>query len=384
MKLNYNEQILKVTESEIRKFNDYARANNAEYYLTLGEPDFYTPEVIVEATEKAMNEHKTKYGPTPGNLSLRKKICEFENKFNNVNYNPEEVIITQGSTEAITSALFTILNPDDEVIIPIPAYPMYREIVTYQKAKVVTLDTSNNNFQISKEMINSVITDKTKCIILTSPNNPTGTILSDESLNNIHDAIKDKGIFVICDDVYNQIVYTERKPGFVRFQDMKDRIVVCQSYSKSYAMPGWRCGYMLASEEFIFHAKKIHQYMIVALNTFIQDGMEVALDIDNQYMIDSYKERRDYVYNRLVNMGLDVVLPDGAFYIFPSIEKLGISSMDFCKRLVKDYKVAIIPGFCFEQDKYIRISYCVAMDVIKIACDKIEKFVNVLKKEKNL
>ena len=382
MKLNYNEQILKVTESEIRKFNDYARANNAEYYLTLGEPDFYTPEVIVEATEKAMNEHKTKYGPTPGNLSLRKKICEFENKFNNVNYNPEEVIITQGSTEAITSALFTILNPDDEVIIPIPAYPMYREIVTYQKAKVVTLDTSNNNFQISKEMINSVITDKTKCIILTSPNNPTGTILSDESLNNIHDAIKDKGIFVICDDVYNQIVYTERKPGFVRFQDMKDRIVVCQSYSKSYAMPGWRCGYMLASEEFIFHAKKIHQYMIVALNTFIQDGMEVALDIDNQYMIDSYKERRDYVYNRLVNMGLDVVLPDGAFYIFPSIEKLGISSMDFCKRLVKDYKVAIIPGFCFEQDKYIRISYCVAMDVIKIACDKIEKFVNVLKKEK--
>ena len=331
MKLNYNEQILKVTESEIRKFNDYARANNAEYYLTLGEPDFYTPEVIVEATEKAMNEHKTKYGPTPGNLSLRKKICEFENKFNNVNYNPEEVIITQGSTEAITSALFTILNPDDEVIIPIPAYPMYREIVTYQKAKVLTLDTSNNNFQISKEMINSVITDKTKCIILTSPNNPTGTILSDESLNNIHDAIKDKGIFVICDDVYNQIVYTERKPGFVRFQDMKDRIVVCQSYSKSYAMPGWRCGYMLASEEFIFHAKKIHQYMIVALNTFIQDGMEVALDIDNQYMIDSYKERRDYVYNRLVNMGLDVVLPDGAFYIFPSIEKLGISSMDFCK-----------------------------------------------------
>lgn len=384
MKLNYNEQILKVTESEIRKFNDYARANNAEYYLTLGEPDFYTPEVIVEATEKAMNEHKTKYGPTPGNLSLRKKICEFENKFNNVNYNPEEVIITQGSTEAITSALFTILNPDDEVIIPIPAYPMYREIVTYQKAKVVTLDTSNNNFQISKEMINSVITDKTKCIILTSPNNPTGTILSDESLNNIHNAIKDKGIFVICDDVYNQIVYTERKPGFVRFQDMKDRIVVCQSYSKSYAMPGWRCGYMLASEEFIFHAKKIHQYMIVALNTFIQDGMEVALDIDNQYMIDSYKERRDYVYNRLVNMGLDVVLPDGAFYIFPSIEKLGISSMDFCKRLVKDYKVAIIPGFCFEQDKYIRISYCVAMDVIKIACDRIEKFVNVLKKEKKI
>lgn len=140
---------------------------------------------------------------------------------------------------------------------------------------------------------------------------------------------------------------------------------------------------MLASEEFVFHAKKIHQYMIVALNTFIQDGMEVAFDIDNQYMIDSYKMRRDYIYDRLVKMGLDVVLPDGAFYIFPSIKKLNISSMEFCKRLVRDYKVAIIPGYCFSNDNFIRISYCVSMDIIKIACDRIEEFVNKLRNENN-
>ncbi len=383
MQLKYNEQILKVTESEIRKFNDYAKENNAEYYLTLGEPDFYTPDQIVNKTIEALNNHKTKYGPTPGNLSLRKKICEFEKKFNKLNYNPNEVLITQGSTEAITSALFTILNPNDEVIIPIPAYPMYAEIVKYQKANVINIDTSSNNFQITKEMLDNAINEKTKCIILTSPNNPTGSILSDESLENVYNAVKDKPIFIICDDVYNQIVYKDKKPGFVKYQDLKDRIIVCQSYSKSYAMPGWRCGYMLASEEFVFHAKKIHQYMIVALNTFIQDGMEVAFDIDNQYMIDSYKMRRDYIYDRLVKMGLDVVLPDGAFYIFPSIKKLNISSMEFCKRLVRDYKVAIIPGYCFSNDNFIRISYCVSMDIIKIACDRIEEFVNKLRNENN-
>lgn len=384
MKLEFNEQILKVSESEIRKFNDYAHQNDAKYYLTLGEPDFYTPDGVVNKTIDALKEHKTKYGPTPGNLSLRKKISEFEYKKHNIKYDVDEILITQGSTEAITATLFTILNPGDEVIIPIPAYPMYREIVNYQKANVIMLDTTNNKFQISKEMINSVISDKTKCIILTSPNNPTGSVLNDESLKNIYEVVKDKPIFILCDDVYNQIIYNDNLSGFYKYQDLHDRIIICQSYSKSYAMPGWRCGYMLASKELTYHAKKIHQYMIVAENTFIQDGMEEALNCDNKYMIDSYKERRDYVYNRLIKMGLDVDLPDGAFYIFPSIKKYNMSSLEFCKRLVKDYKVAIIPGFCFDADDFIRISYCVSMDLIKIACDKIEEFLKVLKKENNM
>ena len=375
MKIELNKEILKVDQSEIRKFNDYAKSVGADTLLTLGEPDFNTPDQITNACIDALKKHKTKYGPTVGFLSLREKIIKFEKKFNNVDYSTDEILITHGSTEAITSAFFTMLNPLDEVIIPIPAYPMYRQIIQYKNARVVTIDTTNTNFQITKEQLENAITEKTKCIILTSPNNPTGAILSNESLENVYNAVKNKPIFVLCDDVYNQIIYSKRNLGFSKYQDIKDQIIVCQSYSKSYAMPGWRCGYMLANKEFIMHATKIHQYMIVALNTFIQDAMEVALEYKSDEMVESYKKRRDYIYNRLINMGLEVIEPQGAFYIFPSIKKLGISSLEFCQRLANEYKVAIIPGYCFEAEGYIRISYCVSMDKIIKACDAIEDLI---------
>ncbi len=381
MKIELNKEIMLVEQSEIRQFNDYTKSVGADIVLTLGEPDFYTPQEITDSCIKALNEHKTKYGPTLGFLNLREKICEFERRVNHVNYTPDEVIITQGSTEALTSAFFTMLNKDDEVIIPIPAYPMYRQIIQYKQAKVVTIDTTVSDFQITKEQLQKAITNKTKCIVLTSPNNPTGCIYNEQTLENIHEAVKDKPIFVLCDDVYNQIVYQKRTPGFVKYQDIKDQIIVCQSYSKSYAMPGWRCGYMLANQEFCTHAAKIHQYMIVALNTFLQDAMITALDYDPTPMVESYKARRDYIYQRLCAMGLDVKKPEGAFYIFPSIQKLGISSLEFCKRFAKEYKVAIIPGHCFETDDYIRISYCVSMETIITACDRLEEFINSLRKK---
>lgn len=379
MKIKLNNQITKVEQSEIRWFNDYARAAGANVILTLGEPDFNTPKEIKDACINALNNNKTKYGPTLGFLNVREKICEFVKKFEHVAYTPDEVLVTHGSTEGLTSAFFTMLNPGDEVIIPIPAYPMYRQIIEYMQGKVVTIDTTSTNFQITKEQLDKAITNKTKCIILTSPNNPTGSIYSNKTYETIYNAVKDKPIFVLCDDVYNQIVYSKREVGFIKYQDIKDQIIICQSYSKSYAMPGWRCGYVLASKEFCVEAAKIHQYMIVALNTFIQDSMIKALDYDSSSMVASYKERRDYIYNRLVKMGLDVKLPDGAFYIFPSIKKFGISSLDFCKRFAEEYKVAIIPGHCFETDDYIRISYCVSMDTIKTACDRLEEFIKTLK-----
>lgn len=384
MNIKLNEEILKVEQSEIRKFNDYAKSVGAEVILTLGEPDFDTPEEIKNSCIAALKKNKTKYGPTLGFLELRKKICEFEKRVNQVEYFPEEVIITHGSTEALTTAFFTMLNEDDEVIIPIPAYPMYRQIIQYKKAKVVPIDTTKSNFQITKEQLDKAITNKTKCIVLTSPNNPTGSIYTDETLENIYQAVKNKPIFILCDDVYNQIVYTNRKPGFVKYQDIKNQIIVCQSYSKSYAMPGWRCGYMLANKEFCMHAAKIHQYMIVALNTFLQDSMITALDYNPTSMIKDYQKRRDYIYKRLIDMGLEVIKPEGAFYIFPSILSLGISSLEFCKRFANEYKVAIIPGFCFEAEGYIRISYCVSMNTITTACDRLEEFIQKLKKEKQL
>lgn len=376
--ISLNNRILKVETSKIRQFNDYAKSVGANVILTLGEPDFNTPDEISKEAIKALNEHQTKYGPTPGFLDLRKKICEYEKRVNSFDCTPDEIIITHGSTEALTSALFTMLNPLDEVIVPNPAYPMYRQMVEFMGGKLVTIDTTNTDFQITKEQIHKAITPKTKAIILTSPNNPTGSVFNDETYNVIYEAIKDKPIYVICDDVYNQIIFENRKPGFVRFKDMKDKIIVCQSYSKSYAMPGWRCGYMIANKEFIVHASKIHQYMIVALNTFIQPAMIKALDYDSKDMVKSYKERRDYIYKRLVDMGLEVKKPEGAFYIFPSIKKFHMSSTDFCKRFAEEYKVAIIPGDCFEADDFIRLSYCVDFDTIKTACDRLEQFIKTL------
>lgn len=376
--INLNERILKVETSKIRQFNDYAKKVGADVILTLGEPDFNTPEEITKEAIKALNEHQTKYGPTPGFLELRKKICEYEKRMNSYICTPDEILITHGSTEALTSALFTMLNPLDEVIVPIPAYPMYRQMVEFMGAKIITIDTTVSDFQVTKEQITQALSPKTKAIILTSPNNPTGSIFNDSTYENIYQAIKDKPIYIICDDVYNQIIFENRQPGFTRYQNIKEKIIVCQSYSKSYAMPGWRCGYMIANQEFIKHASKIHQYMIVALNTFIQPAMIKALDYDSTSMVKSYKERRDYIYKRLLDMKLEVKKPEGAFYIFPSIKKFHLSSTEFCKRFAEEYKVAIIPGDCFEADDFIRISYCVDFKTIQIACDRLEQFIKEL------
>lgn len=377
----YNQRILQVQTSKIRQFNDYTKEVGADVILTLGEPDFFTPEEITEEAIKSLKQHQTKYGPTPGFLEVRKKVCEYEKRVNAYPCTPEEVLITHGSTEALTSALFTMLNAGDEVIVLNPTYPMYRQMVEFMGGKLIPIDTTKTNFQVTRKQLEEAISSHTKAIILTSPNNPTGSVLNDTSYEIIYDVVKDKPIYIICDDVYNQIIFENRKPGFVRYTDLKEKIIVCQSFSKSYAMPGWRCGYMIANKEFISHAVKIHQYMIVALNTFIQPAMMKALDYDSKDMVESYKKRRDYIYNRLINMGLEVEKPEGAFYIFPSIKKFKLSSFEFCKRFALKYKVAIIPGDCFEADDYIRISYCVDFETIQTACDRLELFIKELENE---
>ncbi len=383
MDIQLNRNIEKVETSEIRQFNDYARSVGANVILTLGEPDFHTPQAIATKAIKALEAHQTKYGPTLGFLDLRKKIVEFEKRVNDFSCTPEEIIITHGSTEGLTSALFTMLNPGDEVIIPIPAYPMYRQMIEFMGGKVVPIDTTLSKFQITENALLQAITPKTKAIILTSPNNPTGSVFTDETYEILHNVLKNKPIYIICDDVYNQIIYKNRKPGFVRYKDMKNQIIVCQSYSKSYAMPGWRCGYLIAPKEFCEQACKIHQYMIVALNTFIQPAMIEALDYDSSSMVKSYQERRDYIYQRLLSMGLEVEKPEGAFYIFPSIKKFGVKSFEFCSRFAKEYKVAIIPGHCFEADDYVRLSYCVDFKTIETACDRLEQFIKKLMEEQH-
>lgn len=381
MSIKLNENIQKIETSLIRRFNDMAVRQNAELFLTLGEPAFNTPDSVKQACVDALYQNKTHYGPNTGIKELREKVSEFEKRKNNLDYTPDEVMITNGSTEALTCALFTILNPGDEVIIPTPAFLLYEMIITYTGAKAVYMDMSANDFQISKKMLDEYITDKTKAIILTSPNNPSGTIFNADTLENVRSAVKDRDIFVICDECYNQLVFTDEKPkSFCNFSDMRDRIIVCQSFSKPYAMTGWRLGYMMAPGYIIKHAMKAHQFMTVSAGTFVQYAGIAALDFDPSQFVAVYKKRRDYVYDRLVKMGFDVIKPDATFYIFPSVRKFGLDSYEFCKRLLEEQSVVIIPGVAFGSEGNVRISFCVDDDVLVKALDRIEIFVKNLAK----
>ena len=379
MEERLNQQILKVEESLIRKFNSIAQSKKAKYFLTLGEPDFFTPTEIKDACIKALEANKTKYSLTIGNVDFRKKIQAFELDLNDVYYEEEEILITTGSTEALTCSLLTMINPLDEVILLTPTYPMYQEIITFAGGIPVKIDTSFEDFQLTEAKLADAITPRTKAIIVTSPNNPTGSIFNDDSLEVIHQAVLKHGLFVISDECYNQLVYEPRRLGISKFQDIKDSIIVCQSLSKPYAMTGWRLGYMLASKEFLKHAVKLHQYMVVCVNNFTQDAGIAALDYDPSEMVESYRERRDYVYERLCRMGMEVVKPEGAFYMFPSIEKYGLNSWEFCTQLVEKEGIALIPGKCFEADNFVRISYCIEMSVIIKAMDGLERFIERLK-----
>ncbi|MCL1990619.1 MAG: aminotransferase class I/II-fold pyridoxal phosphate-dependent enzyme [Defluviitaleaceae bacterium] len=378
MKELLNSRLGEAEESLIRKFSQLAVKLGAKHILTLGEPDFDTPNEMKQSLVKALEAGKTSYGMSAGNEDFRQAISAFEKRVNHVQYDPSEIVITAGATESLTVALLTMLNPGDEVINLTPAYPLYKNVVTFAGAKMVNIDISKHHFQLSTDVLEAAITKQTKVIVLTSPNNPTGTMLSDESLDVVYEAVKKHQFFVISDEVYNQIVYDKRRLGFSKYQDIRDYIIVCQSLSKPYAMTGWRLGYLMAPKWFIEEATKAHQYMVLTVNTFVQDGGITALDYDVTEMVTSYRVRRDYVMGRLTAMGLDFPNPDGAFYIFPSIKKFGLGSWAFCEQLVHAEGVALVPGLCFDADDHIRVSYCVDMKTLEAGLDGLERFVATL------
>ena len=373
-----NERLLGVSEILMRKFNQAALAWGAKHILTLGEPNFDTPDAIKASGIKAIEAGKTSYGTSYGNLDFRQEIRAFEARVNQVDYELTEIMVTVGATEGLTAALLAMLNPGDEVINLTPAYPLYKNVVALAGANLVSIDVTKNNFQLSAAMLEAAISTKTKAIILTSPNNPTGTILNSKSLEVVYQAVKKHQFFVISDEVYNQIVYEKRRLGFSKYQDIRDYIVVCQSLSKPYAMTGWRLGYMLAPLWFMKEVMKIHQYMVIAANTFIQDAGITALRMDVRQVVESYRKRRDYAVSRLQKMGFEFPNPEGAFYIFISIGKYGLKSWDFCEQLIRAEEVALTPGICFDADDHVRVSYCVGMDTLIQGMDGLERFIATL------
>ena len=379
MELRMNSALDAVQKSGIRVFTQMARQEPGCLFLTLGEPDFDTPSPICQAAKDSLDAGETHYGENNGQLFLRKAISAFEQEKHGLQYAPEEIIVTVGATEALFCALFGLLNPGDEVIVPTPAFGLYESIVKLCRGVYVPLDTRKAQFQITAEQLRSAITPRTKALILTSPNNPTGCIYSRETIQAIHEVVREHPLFLLCDEVYRDLADTEDYESLSACSDLRPRLIVAQSFSKPYAMTGWRAGYLMADAPIIEQLSKVHQYAVVSVAPFVQRACAEALRWDIAPMRETYRRRRDYVCARLTAMGLPYFRPQGAFYVFPSIESCGMDSVTFCTRLVKEGKLACTPGSCFGAEGFIRISCCYSDEILREGMDRLEHFWSAVK-----
>ncbi|HBI05117.1 MAG TPA: aminotransferase A [Paenibacillaceae bacterium] len=377
--INQKVQCIKI--SGIRKFYNKVMNYPDAISLTIGQPDFTTPEHIKEAAIQAIVDNKTIYTPNAGLLELRIAAADYmQNKYG-LSYNPkDEVITTSGASEAIDITLRTILEEGVEVILPGPVYPGYEPLVTMCGAVPVYIDTRKNGFRLSAELLKEKITDKTRCIIIPSPSNPTGCVLTKENLREIVDLIQDKSIFVLSDEIYSELVYEGEHVSIASFPTMRDKTIIINGLSKSHAMTGWRIGFTFAPAYLTRHMLKVHQYNVTCASSVSQYAAIAALTEgfnDGLPMREEYSLRRDYVFNRLIDMGFEVEKPNGAFYILPSIEKFGMKSEEFADRLLAEARVAVVPGDAFSEygEGFIRISYAYSMEVLQEGLDRIEAFI---------
>ena len=376
MRDHLNPRVFDLQRSSIREYSNLAAATPDCIRLTLGEPEFDTPAPITEALFTAAKDGDTHYITNNGTFALRERIARFETEQNGFETSADEIIVTAGATEGLMVALTGILAPGDEVVIPTPAFVLYEQLVKLCGGVPVALNTASNGFQIREP--ETVFTSRTKAIILNTPNNPTGTVLDEESLCAVRKAVTDKPIFVICDDVYRQLIYTENYHSFTEFKELKEQTILIQSYSKPYAMTGWRLGYLIAHPDIKERLELIHQYSVTSTPSLFQKAGIAALEVDPTPFVKSYKKRRDYVLERLEQMGLPVTKPEGAFYVFPSVKHLGIADGELCKRLIREAGVALTPGSCFGAEGFVRISYCCSEETLTEGLDRLERFIKKL------
>ena len=373
--LNQNLNALK--RSPIRVYTNLAKEVPGCVMLTIGEPDFDTPDVVKETAVAALNQGQTHYAPNQGTERLRRAVAAYETRRGHA-VKENQVLITIGASQALFTALLGILNPGEEVIIPTPGFVLYESIAAVAGARTVALDVTKTNFQITKEALEAAITPKTKAIILNSPCNPTGVVLNRESLQAVKEAVLGRPIFVIVDNVYNQLCYGETCPDLSLDEELADQLILCQSFSKPYAMTGWRVGYLTCPEYVMDRLLLLSAANIAAVPTFVQAAAAAALESDPSDMIRAYDSRRQYVCARLKEMGLRFPEPEGAFYVFVDISPYGLTSGEFCTRMIRQAAVAAVPGSCFGTEGYIRLSYCCSRESLKIGLDRMEAFLKTL------
>lgn len=379
----------KVTEiqpSGIRKFFDIVNEMDDAISLGVGEPDFDTPWHIREEGIYSLEQGRTIYTSNAGLMQLREEICRYLHRRFHVEYDPKtEVMVTVGGSEAIDVALRAMLDPGDEVLVPQPSYVSYVPCVTLADGVPVIIELQEKDeFKLTREQLLDNITDKTKVLILPYPNNPTGSIMTYEDLKDIVDIIIEKDLYVISDEIYSELTYGSKHVSIASFPGMKDRTILINGFSKSYAMTGWRLGYAAGPKVILKQMIKIHQFAIMCAPTTSQYAAIEALkngDSDVEKMRDSYNERRRYLLKALRDMGFDCFEPFGAFYVFPSIKKFGLTSDEFANRLLKEEKLAVVPGTAFGDcgEGFLRISYAYSIEELKIALERLEHFINTLK-----
>ncbi len=371
-----NHRLDPLQRSGIRRYTNLAKEVPDCVMLTIGEPDFDTPASIKAAACQALTENQTHYAPNQGTAPLRQAIAAYETR-RGMACDAEQVLVTVGATGALYTALTGILNPGEEVIIPTPAFSLYETIVTAAGGKAVALDIAATGFQIDPTALAAKITSNTKAIVLNSPNNPTGTVLSEESLAAVKALTAERDIYIICDNVYNQLAYGPC-PDLSLDLTLADRLLLCQSFSKPYAMTGWRVGYLIGPQMVMDRLLLLHAAQVAAVPTFVQAACVTALQTDVTPMRQEYQARRQLCMARLREMGLRFPEPEGAFYIFVDIRPYGMDSETFCTRLIREAGVAMVPGVCFGAEGFVRLSYCCSRERLELGLDRLEHFLNQL------
>ena len=385
-----SETIVQIEPSGIRKFFDIVSEMKDAISLGVGEPDFDTPWHIREEGIYSLEKGRTFYTSNAGLKELKQEICRYLYRRFDVSYNPDsEVMVTVGGSEAIDIALRAMCDPGDEVLIPQPSYVSYVPCTMLAGGKPVVIELEEkDNFKLTPEKLLEKITDKTKILVMPFPNNPTGAIMTKEDLAPIVDIIIEKDLFVISDEIYSELTYGTDHVTIAAFPGMKDRTILINGFSKSYAMTGWRLGYAAAPHRILEQMLKIHQFAIMCAPTTSQYAAVEALkngDPDIEEMRTAYNQRRRFLMNAFREMGLECFEPYGAFYVFPCIKEFGMTSEEFATRFLEEEKVAAVPGTAFGDsgEGYLRISYAYSLEKLKTAIGRLGHFVEKLRAEQN-
>ncbi len=381
-----SDKVVTIKPSGIRKFFDIASEMKDVISLGVGEPDFDTPWHVRDEGIYSLEKGRTFYTSNSGLKELREEISHYLRRRYQLQYDPlHEILVTVGGSEGIDIALRAMLNPGDEVLIPEPCYVSYLPCVVLADGVPVTIELKEENeFRLTKEELLEKITDKTKILVLPFPNNPTGAVLRREDLEAIAEVVIEHDLFVLSDEIYSELTYGEDHVSIASLPGMWERTLTINGFSKSYAMTGWRLGYICGPKEIVEQMTKIHQFAIMCAPTTAQYAAVEALrngDDDVAMMREAYNQRRRFLMHEFARMGLKCFEPFGAFYVFPSIKEFGLSSDEFAMRLLEEEHVAVVPGTAFGEcgEGFLRISYAYSIDALKAALARMERFINRLR-----